>query len=59
MEGVGAKAGYMLTDAVFLDFTYVYGWRIDDTLGTGGFNDIAINPLDHYQIFQANINVKF
>ena len=59
MEGVGAKAGYMLTDSVFLDLTYVYGWRIDDSLGTGGFNDIAINPLDHYQILQANLNVKF
>ena len=59
MEGVGLKAGYMLTDAVWLYVTYVYGWRIDDTLGTGGANDIAINPLDHYQILQADLNLKF
>jgi hypothetical protein len=59
MEGVGVKAGYMLSDAVFFDLTYVYGWRIDNSLGTGGANDIAINPLDTYQILQANINVKF
>lgn len=59
MEGVGLKAGYMFTDAVWLNITYVYGWRIDNTLGTGGFNDIAINPLDHYQILQADLNVKF
>lgn len=59
MEGVGAKAGYMFTDAVWLNVTYVYGWRIDDSLGTGGFNDIAINPLDHYQILQADLNLKF
>ena len=59
MEGVGLKAGYMLSDAVFFNMTYVYGWRIDDSLGTGGANDIAINPLDHYQILQADLNVKF
>jgi hypothetical protein len=59
MEGVGAKAGYMITDAVWLNLTYVYGWQIDDSLGTGGANDIAINPLSHYQILQADLNVKF
>jgi hypothetical protein len=59
MEGVGLKAGYMLSDAVWFNVTYVYGWRIDDTLGTGGSNDIAINPLDHYQILQADLNLKF
>jgi hypothetical protein len=59
IEGVGLKAGYMITDAVFFNVTYVYGWRIDDSLGTGGANDIAINPLDQYQIFQADLNVKF
>jgi len=59
MEGVGLKAGYMLTDAVWFNVTYVYGWRIDNTLGTGGANDIAINPLDHYQILQADLNLKF
>ncbi|HJT80975.1 MAG TPA: putative porin [Chthoniobacterales bacterium] len=59
MEGVGLRAGYMLTDAVFFYAAYVYGWRIDDSLGTGGANDIAINPLNRYQIFQADLNVKF
>lgn len=59
MEGVGLKAGYMLTDAVFFNMTYVYAWRIDDSLGTGGANDIAINPLDNYQILQADLSVKF
>jgi hypothetical protein len=59
MEGVGLKPGYMLTDAVWFNLTYVYAWRIDDTLRTGGANDIAINPLDHYQILQADLNAKF
>jgi len=48
-----------LSDAVWLYVTYVYGWRIDDALGTGGANDIAINPMDQYQILQADLNLKF
>src|ERR1700704_6325426 len=59
MEGVAARAGYMLSDAVSLNLTYSYGWRSDNPLGTGGFHDIAINPLDQYQLFQADMNVKF
>ena len=53
------QLGYMLTDAVWFNVMYVHGWRIDDTLGTGGANDIAINPLDNYNVFQADFNVKF
>ena len=59
MEGVGVTAGYMLSGAVFLNLTYAYGWRSDDSLGTGGQGDIGINPLDQYQLFQADLNVKF
>ena len=60
MEGIGVRAGYMLTDAVFVSLTYNYGWRIDDTLGTGGSNTaIGINPVDRYQLFMADLNVKF
>jgi hypothetical protein len=59
MEGVGVRAGYMFSDAVWLYLTYVHGWRIDDSLGTGGTNDIAINPIDRYNILQADFNVKF
>ena len=59
MEGVAARAGYMLSDAVSVNLTYSYGWHSDDTLGTGGAHDIAVNPLDQYQLFQADMNVKF
>ena len=59
MEGVGLRAGYALTDAVIFNLTYVYGWRIDSSLGTGGVGDIAINPLEKYQLLQADLNVKF
>jgi len=59
VEGVAARAGYMLSDAVSLNLTWAYGWRIDSDLGTGGAHDIAVNPMDQYQIFQADLNVKF
>jgi hypothetical protein len=59
MQGVGLRAGYALSNAVILNLTYLYGWRIDNSLGTGGVNDIAINPLDQYQLLQADLNIKF
>jgi len=59
MEGVAVQAGYALSDAVIFNLTYGYAWRADSSLGTGGTGDIGINPLDKYQIFQADMNVKF
>jgi hypothetical protein len=60
MKGVVVKAGYALSDAVSLNLTYHYGWRYDDNLGTGGTPiTIGINPLDQYQLFFADINIKF
>src|ERR1700736_3460135 len=60
MHGVAAKAGYALSDAVTLSVTWAYGWRYDDNLGTGGTPiAIGINPLDQYQFFVADLNVKF
>ncbi len=59
MEGVAVRAGYMLADAIVLNLTYGYGWRVDESLGTGGTGDIGINPLDQYQLFQADLSVKF
>jgi hypothetical protein len=60
MEGVAVKAGYALSDAVAFNITYNYGWRINDSLGTGGTPiAIGINPLDQYQLFFADLNIKF
>jgi hypothetical protein len=59
MEGVVVQGGYMLTSAVSLNLTYAYAWRIDDALGTGGTGDLSINPVDQYQLFQADLNFKF
>jgi hypothetical protein len=59
LQGVAVRAGYMLADAVVFNLTYGYAWQIDDALGTGGNGDIGINPLNQYQIFQADLSFKF
>ncbi len=60
LEGVAVRAGYMLADAVVFNLTWAYAWRIDDSIGTGGIGDnININPVDQYQIFQADLSFKF
>jgi hypothetical protein len=59
IEGVVVQGGYAITDAVTFNLSYGYGRRSNKTLGTGGVGDIGINPLDKYQIFQADLNVKF
>jgi hypothetical protein len=61
MQGVVLKAGYALSDAVSINFTYHYGWRYNDALGTGG-TPIAItgvSVLDQYQLFFADLNIRF
>ncbi|PYJ35683.1 MAG: hypothetical protein DME88_01345 [Verrucomicrobia bacterium] len=59
LQGVAVRVGYMLSDAVGFNLNWAYAWRIDDALGTGGLGDISINPMDQYQIFQADLNFKF
>ena len=49
----------MLSDAVWVNLGWAYAWRIDDALGTGGAGDIAVNPLDQFQLFQADLSLKF
>ena len=59
MEGIAVQAGYAISDAVTFNLTYAYGEQINNTLGTGGVGDIGVNPLREYQLFQADLNVKF
>jgi len=59
LEGVAATLGYMLSDAVWVQLLYGYAWHADDSLGTGGDGAIGINPLKNFQLFQADLNVKF
>jgi len=59
MQGIALQAGYALSDAIIFNVTWAYGWPSNHNLGTGGIGDIGINPLSQYQIFQADLNVKF
>ncbi|MFL6531269.1 MAG: putative porin [Chthoniobacterales bacterium] len=59
MEGVVAQAGYAVSDAVTFNVSWGYAWPSDKSLGTGGVGDIGVNPLNKYQIFQADLNWKF
>jgi hypothetical protein len=59
LEGVGVTFAYMLSDAVWLHFLYGYAEHADKGLGTGGAGDIAANPLKNFQLFQADLNVRF
>ena len=59
LQGVGVTVGYMLSDAVWVQLLYGYAERADNSLGTGGLGDIAINPLKNFQLFQADLNVRF
>jgi Putative porin len=60
MQGVAVTAGYALSDAVIFNLTYAHSWPSDHGLGTGGVPDaININPLNEYNIFQADLNVRF
>jgi hypothetical protein len=59
LQGVGVTFGYMLSDAVWVYFLYGYAEQADSSLGTAGFGDIGINPVKNFQLFQADLNVKF
>ena len=39
--------------------TGTHGWQIDHDLGTGGVGDIGTNPVDDYDLFQADLSFKF
>lgn len=59
VEGAFIQLGYAITDAVTANLTYAHGWQIDHTLGTGGVGDLGINPVDNYNLFQADLSFKF
>ena len=59
MQGVAFTGGYAITDAVTANLTYAHGNQIDHSLGTGGVGDTGINPVDDYNLFQADLSFKF
>ena len=61
MEGLYAAFAYGFTDAMIGTVRYGYASRIDKKLGTGGSNqDIPqVNPIDQYQLVQADLTLRF
>ncbi len=60
IHGIGVTAAYNLSAAVNLTLNYGHGWWYNHNLGTGGVAQaIAINPMDQYNFFTADLNAKF
>jgi hypothetical protein len=59
LQGPGVQLGYAFSDAVTATLTYAHAWQIDKDLGTGGVGNIGINPVDDYNVFQADLLLKF
>ncbi len=60
MEGFAVSGSYAISDAITFTLTYGYGRQADHDLGTGGVGDaFSLNPLRKYNIFQADLSVKF
>jgi hypothetical protein len=61
LEGIFAAVAYGFTQNVIGTFHYGYAQRINHNLGTGGSNqDIPqMNPINRYQLFQADLTLRF
>jgi hypothetical protein len=61
LQGIYGAIGYGFTDNLLAAFRYGCASRINGLIGTGGSNnDIPqVNPIEHYQIFQADLTFKF
>ena len=61
LEGIYTALAYSFTDNVIATVRYAYASRINNKLGTGGSNlDIPqLNPIQHYNLLQLDLTVKF
>ena len=61
LQGVYAAIAYGFTENFIGTFRYGYASRINDKLGTGGSDqDIPqVNPIEKYQLFQADLTYRF
>jgi hypothetical protein len=61
LQGIYLAASYAFTGNVIGTFRYGHASRINDNLGTGGSSgDIPqINPINSYDIYQADLTVRF
>jgi hypothetical protein len=61
MEGLYAAFAYSLSDAMIATLRYGHAERINQNLGTGGFNaDMPlINPVNKYDLVQVDLTLRF
>ena len=61
LQGVVVALAYSLTDNLIATVRYANARRINDKVGTGGSNlDIPqINPIQHYNLLQLDVTLKF
>jgi hypothetical protein len=61
LQGVYMAFAYSFTDAMIGTVRYGLAGRIDNQLGTGGYNaDLPLpNPITRYQVFQMDLTMRF
>lgn len=61
LQGLYAAFAYSFTDAMIGTLRYGVAERIDDQLGTGGYNaDLPLpNPINRFQVMQADMTLRF
>jgi hypothetical protein len=61
MQGFYSALAYSLTDGMIATLRYGWAERINNNLGTGGFNaDLPLpNPVNKYQILQMDLTWKY
>jgi len=59
MEGFVVQAAYVLSPGVSVKFTYANADRKNSALATYGAGDIGTANLTRFNLFQADLNVKF
>ena len=61
MQGVYTAFAYSFTDAMIGTIRYGWAERINNQLGTGGFNaDLPLpNPINRYQLVQMDMTWRF
>jgi hypothetical protein len=61
LQGIYTGVAYSFTDAMIASVRYGWAERINDQLGTGGYNaDLPLpNPIDHFQVFQMDLTWRW
>jgi hypothetical protein len=61
LQGIYLAFAYSFTDAMIGTFRYGLAGRIDNQLGTGGYNaDLPLpNPINRFQIIQMDLTMRF